>query len=250
MNTRKLRKAILTLCSALLLVSLSVGATLAYLTSTDTVVNTFTVGQVEITLDEADVWEVTDFGEGEKVDEAKLGTEKANADRVKANKYKIMPGHNLDKDPTVHVQANSEDCYVRAFVTVNNFSDLKKILGSTTDDEAATAIATYATGYDAQKWTANDWTIENDEVTYEFRWTEMVKQSTFIQDLVLFTDITVPSTLKNEDIVLLGDSDTTDSEDDGLKITVIAQAVQADGFVDADGKTAMEAAWEAWPTNN
>ena len=55
MNTRKLRKAILTLCSALLLVSLSVGITVAYLTSTDEVKNTFTVGQVKITLDEAEL---------------------------------------------------------------------------------------------------------------------------------------------------------------------------------------------------
>lgn len=45
---------------AVLLVAASVMGTLAYLTSTDTVKNTFTVGKVAITLDEA---EVTEYGE-------------------------------------------------------------------------------------------------------------------------------------------------------------------------------------------
>ena len=55
MKNSKLRKVLLLACSAVLLVCLSVGATLAYLTSTDTVKNTFTVGKVAITLDEVNV---------------------------------------------------------------------------------------------------------------------------------------------------------------------------------------------------
>ena len=55
MKKSMLRKVLLLACSAVLLVCLSVGATLAYLTSNDTVVNTFTVGKVAITLDETDV---------------------------------------------------------------------------------------------------------------------------------------------------------------------------------------------------
>ena len=49
----KLRRILLTVCSAALLVCVTVGATVAYLTSTETVTNTFTVGKVDITLDEA-----------------------------------------------------------------------------------------------------------------------------------------------------------------------------------------------------
>ena len=52
MKNSKLRRILLTLACAVLLVSLSVGATLAYLTSvTAEVQNTFTVGKVQITLD-------------------------------------------------------------------------------------------------------------------------------------------------------------------------------------------------------
>ena len=55
MKNSKLRRILLTLACAVLLVSLSVGATLAYLTSTPTkVTNTFVVGEVKIELDEAD----------------------------------------------------------------------------------------------------------------------------------------------------------------------------------------------------
>lgn len=104
MNTRKLRKILLTLCSALLLVSLSVGMTVAYLTSqTGPVVNTFTVGSVTITLDELNV------------DEYGVTT---NTGRGTGNEYKLIPGHTYTKDPTVHVADNSEDCWL--FVKLEN----------------------------------------------------------------------------------------------------------------------------------
>ena len=51
---KKVKVLLLSLC-AVLLVAASVLGTLAYLTSQDTVVNTFTVGKVKTTLDEADV---------------------------------------------------------------------------------------------------------------------------------------------------------------------------------------------------
>ena len=54
-SKRMLRKFLLLTSSALLLVSLTVGVTLAYLTDTDEVDNTFTVGNVAITLDEAPI---------------------------------------------------------------------------------------------------------------------------------------------------------------------------------------------------
>ena len=99
----KSKALILALC-AVLLVTASVLGTMAYLTSTDEVKNTFTVGSVAIKLDEA------------KVDEA--GQPIAGAARVQANSYKLLPGHTYTKDPTIHVDANSEDCYL--FVKVKN----------------------------------------------------------------------------------------------------------------------------------
>ena len=80
------RKALMLILCAALLVSATVMGTLAYLTSKDTVTNTFSVGKVAITLDELDVDNST---EGEN-------------DRDKANAYHLLPGETYDKDPTVH----------------------------------------------------------------------------------------------------------------------------------------------------
>lgn len=99
MKTRS-KALLLTLC-AVLLVTASVLGTLAFLTSTDKVENTFSVGQVQITLDEKDTDNST-----------------PGADRDQANAYHLLPGHAYEKDPTVHVDPVSEDSWI--FVKVEN----------------------------------------------------------------------------------------------------------------------------------
>ncbi len=102
MKTRN--KALLLALCALLLVVTTVFATLAYLTSTsNTVTNTFSVGNVTITMDEAPVDE-----EGQAKD----------GDRVTENSYKLIAGKDYDKDPTIHVGDKSEDSYL--FVKIDN----------------------------------------------------------------------------------------------------------------------------------
>ena len=101
---KKAKKILLLVLCAALLVSASVMGTLAYLTSkTDTVKNTFTVGKVVITMDEA------------KVDE--YGVPVDPEVRVINNGYKLIPGHTYTKDPTIHVEVGSEPCYVFVKVT-------------------------------------------------------------------------------------------------------------------------------------
>jgi len=92
-------KVLILFLSAMLLVGASVLGTMAYLKSSDTVTNTFTVGSVKIELDEADV----------DVDGGYVSDEDA---RVKENEYHLLPGHTYIKDPTIHVDADSEDCYL------------------------------------------------------------------------------------------------------------------------------------------
>ena len=99
----KSKALLMTLC-AVLLVAASVLGTMAYLTSQASVKNTFSIGKIAITLDEAQV----------DAD----GKAQTNVPRVKENSYKLMPGHAYDKDPTVHVKKDSEDAYI--FVKVEN----------------------------------------------------------------------------------------------------------------------------------
>lgn len=90
-----MKKKLTTVLAIVLVVALSVAGTYAYLTDkTGPVVNTFTVGNVNIDLTE------------------------------KTTDYKMVPGTTINKDPKVTVKANSEDCWL--FVKVEksaNFDD-------------------------------------------------------------------------------------------------------------------------------
>ena len=230
MKNSKLRRVLLLLACAVMLVSLSVGATLAYLTSTDSVKNTFTVGQVKIKLDEADV----------KTD----GTyEKDHDQRVKANEYHLLPGHEYIKDPTVTVLKGSEKCYVRTIVTVNNIADLKAIFPNDVAPDGTFLIQNFVTGWDKTLWVFEKATNEGDTTKYEFRYFAPVQPEEG-EDLVLddlFETIKFPGQgVTNEELLKLVDDPTTETVEPSLEVNVVAHAIQWDGFADDD------AAWTAF----
>ena len=213
------KKLVAVVVCAMLIVGAVIGGTIAYLQDkTDEVVNTFTVGKVKITLDETGVDED--------------GVAIPNAPRNNGNNYKLMPGHNYVKDPTVHVLANSEECYVRMFVTINLQNELDAIFAG---QDIAGDLTAIFNGYDPAIWEivdANPEIVDNTR-TYEFRYYKTVAKAAEDQDLEdLFTDFTVPGFLTNEDLAQLTD----------LEITVIAEAIQADGFETADDAWAAFAA--------
>lgn len=212
MKTRS-KALLLTLC-AVLLVAASVLGTMAYLTSTDEVTNTFTVGEVKIKLDEAKA-----NPDGSLV---------ANADRVKANEYKLLPGHTYNKDPMVTVLSGSESSYVKMTVTFSKANELDAIFAPGGAD-----LTSIFNGYDAAKWIAKGNTKDAtaNTRTYEFWYKETVCAPTADVALdALFDSITVPGTITNEQLATI----------EGMTITVNAYAIQADGFANA------EAAWAAF----
>lgn len=214
MKTAK-KAMLMTLCAIILVVA-TVFGTMAYLTSTDEVVNTFTVGNVAI-----------------KLDEAKVGTDGkaltgADATRVKENSYKLLPGHVYDKDPTVTVLAGSEESYVKMTVTVNKANELDAIFAP-----GGVNLTSIFGGYDATNWIdkGNTKDATANTRTYEFWYKETVSAGDADVALdALFDTITVPGTITKEQL------DTIK----GMTITVNAYAIQADGFADAD------AAWAAF----
>ena len=232
----KSKALLLTLC-AVLLVAASVLGTMAYLTSSAEVKNTFTVGKVEIKLDEAKV-----TADGIPVE---------GADRVTANSYKLMPGNTYTKDPTVTVLNGSEESYVRMKVTFNNATE---IIALCTDPEFADDgptgvenayplirmvkfVEANAAKWDGiipdnmvdtedmlgnAKYFAYDKTA--DTLTYIFYYRETVTATTADVVLpVLFNSITVPEWVTGEQLAQL----------EGFKITVVAEAIQAGSFADA-----------------
>lgn len=232
----KSKALLLTLC-AVLLIAASVLGTMAYLTSTAKVENTFTVGKVEIKLDEAKV----------NAD----GIPEEGAARVTANSYKLMPGTTYTKDPTVTVLKGSEDSYVRMKVTFNNAT---KIIALCTDPEFADEVTGVENAYplirmvkfveaNAAKWDGiiPDNMVETedmlampkyfaydktaDTLTYIFYYRETVTATTADVVLpVLFDSITVPEWVTGEQLKALNN----------FQITVIAEAIQAGSFADAD----------------
>ena len=208
---KKSMKALLIALCAVLLVAGSIFGTLAYLTSTAAVTNTFTVGKVAITLDEAKV----DLY-GNPLNSSNEVVTLANAERVYANEYKLIPGHEYTKDPTVTVKADSEECYV--FVKVIN-----------------------GLGSDATLTISSDWTALSG-VDNVYCYKEKVATSSSDTELTpVFTEFTLGNTVDvsayaiNTDGKVVESSSSTDLK----KISVDAYAVQADGFSSA------AAAWTA-----
>lgn len=218
MKTRS-KALLLTLCAVVLVIA-TVFGTMAYLTSTDEVQNTFTVGQVKITLDEAKV-----NPDGTLVYKEDGQTP---VDRVSTNSYKLLPGHTYNKDPMVTVLKGSEPSYVKMTVTFSKANELDAIFAP--DVANLTSIFN---GYDATNWIAKGNTKDAtaDTRTYEFWYKETVSAPDADVPLdALFDSITVPGEITNEQLATI----------EGMTITVNAYAIQADGFANA------EAAWVAF----
>lgn len=105
-----MKKKIALLMAAVMLFGVTVGSTIAWLTDqTENVVNTFTVGDVIIDIDEVDY---------DKDDNSEDNVSFSSQIRDQANEYHLIPGKTYPKDPMVHVKAGSEACFL--FVEVVN----------------------------------------------------------------------------------------------------------------------------------
>ena len=109
---RKRSKVIAVLLAAALMVGGVVGGTMAWLSvKTEPVVNTFTYGDINITLDETkrdEAGNTTDADNDENPDKTTTG-----------NEYKMVPGNVIEKDPTVTVLKGSEVCWLFVKVEEN-----------------------------------------------------------------------------------------------------------------------------------
>ncbi len=96
-----MKKKTITMVAALTLaIGCTVGAAVAWLTdATDPVKNTFTVGNIDITLAET------------------------------TEDFKMVPGSAIEKDPVVTVEANSESCWL--FVKVEESANLQEFIDYT-----------------------------------------------------------------------------------------------------------------------
>ena len=105
-------KLVVAMLAVTLLIGCAIGGTVAWLTDkTTAVTNTFTYGNINITLDE-----------------------------TTGSSYKIIPGVDITKDPKVTVKANSEACWLFVKVEEENWPTFKETDGTT--KKVSYAIAT------------------------------------------------------------------------------------------------------------
>ena len=232
---KNVKKILALMLCAVLLIGASVAGTLAYLTSQDEVLNTFTVGNVTIELHENDY-------DGD--------------DDTQENEYEeVIPGLSYEKEPVVTVKADSADCYVRAKVTVtipkwNSDSKDEGIFVQFVNNFASRYIQNdfTVTGFNTNSWTQNDPTVDegNKTIVYYLNYktadnTNVIKSSETDNTLsALFNDIYIPNELDSTTLPYL----------ENMTIKVEAHAIQAEGFDDTEGKTAEQNAWDAFDSQN
>lgn len=229
---KKKGKALLLCTGAVALVAGSVLGTIAFLTDTEEAINTFTVGNVSISIAES------------KVDENGVPEGEETTD---ANEYRLVPGVTYTKDPTVTVDKGSEESYVRMILNIYNKTDVQAII-----DNETHGLTDYADlinwDEDTSDWKYKGFNVdeENNVISFEFRYKETVdgyvlnsgtqlEEAADVELQPLFTELIVPGTLTNTELENLYNG--------GFKIVVEGQAIQATGFT---GETAEDDAWAAF----
>ncbi|NMP37259.1 MAG: hypothetical protein GX051_03930 [Clostridiales bacterium] len=224
------KKVTIIVCSALLIVSLMIGGTVAYLSDKASATNTFTIGDIDIDLTEPHWDDITDGKD-------------------------ILPGSTSVKDPVV--EAVEGDSYMRIKMTVtdaaNNAITDAATLGYifdaicyddtyVVDGTVGTAVVE-GTGYtkaaiDAlPDYNTTDFTYDTTRTANaNIRYYNYTANSGIFAEstkAVLFTNIAIPTDYTSTEMTALGT---------GYKIVLEAQAIQSTGIASAaDAYTALDA---------
>jgi len=233
------KKTLAMLLSAIMVITTAAFGTIAYLTDTAEVTNKFTVGNVSIKVEETDVNE-----NGKPVDSEGNEIDPENPDqqpvrKEEGNTYHLLPGLTYTKDPTLTVEAGSEEAYVRMIVTITHIDKVRSALGQDFLPQ------NHVTGWDPAVWpcvsvkdvteTVKDPVTQQDvtlqSAVYEFRYPSTVSglgdDTTPAADQELeplFTAFTVPAELTGAQLAELAQ----------MEIRVEGYAIQASGFATAD----------------
>lgn len=208
-------------------------ATLAYFTDEKSITNTFTVGNVEIKLDENVVKQ--DVTNGNYVAN---GTERTESGFDVPTS--LFPMQNISKDPTITV-TGSENAYIGAVITIKNGAnklanaDVSKMLitgdNSTVDAKAVNVDAFLVGLIDANTATVKYKKVGTDVKVYVVVTAAQAKDA----KVVLFNSVQINKDWNNAEMANLSD----------LEIVVEAYAVQTAGFAATDSLGVAEVAIKA-----
>lgn len=208
------KKKIVTLALVVAIAVMAIaGASLAYFTDTKTATNTFTMGNVKITLDEADITNP----EGDRVTENEYGIED------------VYPGAVLSKDPTVH-NTGKNPAYIRAIVTIENGMNwlglYNENVWTAPLEPAFNALINNTLG---EGWELID--IAYDMSGPDHPTSDFVATLKYTAPLAagedtsaMFTQVAFPAKMTQKDVT------TRIAQDGAFEIKVVAQAIQTNGF--------------------
>lgn len=207
---KKLLTTSILVIAAITLVATTILATIAYLSSSTAVSNTFTVGDVKIEMFESKV-----SPDGEKLDAA--GEKTADG-----NSYHLTPGKTYLKDPSIYVNTSSDDCYI--FIkTRNQISHIEDGYIDPKDGDKLTM---------REQLFENGWVplyqSDNGDVIYCYK-----GDAESVSGDKIATYVKKPVDTKKQ--IDLFDEFTIDSQADisrsgGAKVTITAFAIQKEGF--------------------
>lgn len=228
------KKSLIMLISALLIVSSVAFGTIAYMTDRAGVTNRFTVGNVDIVVDETEVDE-----EGNPVQDPDYNPNDPEHNdpylrTEEENEYPLTPGSQYVKDPTMTVGAGSERSYVRMIVTISNAAEIDAIfaeLQAQYPDKYPNGFVPgdFVTGRNNAEWVYTGSMVKNDVLntyTLEFRYSKPVAPGAGADEVLppLFDTIKFPGELTNAHLTQLTD----------FAIDVDGHAIQTTGFNTAD----------------
>ena len=201
-----MKKTIAIVALVVLVAVASVLGTLAYLTDTKKVDNTFTMGDVKIKLDETDV-------------------NNPEGDRVTKNEYAVYPGAVVTKDPIVH-NVGANGAYIRATVNVSDWMNLVAAyypdFKETFPNEGYKAALNLLVGELGKGWSVVDveagnvFTIGQFDAKFILKYDGVLKSGE--DTTAMFQTVTIPAGIDNENAKSFN------------SVEVVAQAMQADGF--------------------
>lgn len=165
------RKKLVSLCLVLaLLVTAAVGATFAYFTDSDSATNEFTLGNVQIDLEEP-AWEGPLEG--------------------------VVPGVAYEKDPYVK-NVGVNDAWIRVDVTVTDAREFNAIIGEGAD------LGEIFIGHNEGYWTlaGKVYNDADNTLTYQYYYYDVVKAGAKTERL--FTAVKLPGSFDNADMEAIG----------------------------------------------
>ena len=200
------KKLTLVVTCIVLVAAMVIGGTLAYFTDSKTATNTFTMGNVNIKLDETDI-------------------KNPEGDRVTSNAYDVYPGEVVTKDPIVH-NTGKNGAYIRATVNVYNWMNLVAAyypdFKETFPNDGYKAALNLLVGELGEGWSVVDvvagdtFTIGQFDAKFVLKYDGVLAAGA--NTTAMFQTVTIPAGIDNANASSF------------QSVKVVAQAIQADGF--------------------